>query len=75
MQNAYTPESSNPLDDLMQSLTSIGSSATMVVKDAEGQDMIKMLQDRVYGLLSEEKLTVEQIELLSVMLKALTARP
>ena len=67
----------NPIDDLMQSLAgmSASDSATMVVKDAEGQDLVKMLQDRVYGLLSEEKLTVEQIELLSVMLKALTARP
>ena len=67
----------NPIDDLMQSLAGMGASdsATMVVKDAEGQDLVKMLQDRVYGLLSEEKLTVEQIELLSVMLKALTARP
>lgn len=67
----------NPLDELMQSLAGMNTSdsAVMVVKDSEGQDLIKMLQDRVYGLLSEEQLTVEQIELLSVMLKALTARP
>ena len=57
----------NFLGDFMGSFQDmIGSNgATVLSKDSTGVDIKKLIDDTIYGLLSEESLSTEQVQLLS----------
>ena len=52
----------------------VGGGATTVIKESKDQDMVKLLRDHAYGLLTEPTLNDSQIKLLEVVLGSLTAR-
>ncbi len=70
------PGQGNPIDDLMKSLADMNTAegAELKPKFSKGEDLTNLLRDHAYGLLKEEYLTPAQVEFLSIILKALTAR-
>lgn len=67
-----TPDPSTLLDNMMSSLGTINepSKATLCPKDSTKVYVRKLVLDHIYGLLSQEELTEQQINLLDVLLKA-----
>lgn len=50
----------------------IEPTADIVVKDCYNADLEKLVGDRIYGLLTQDSITIPQLKLLSILMGALT---
>lgn len=66
-----SPEPDNPLDGLLGTFGDLigGDNAVVVSKDSENVKLHKVIDDCVYGLLSQESLTPQQVALLAALLQ------
>tara|TARA_R110000782_G_scaffold52848_2_gene112846 strand:- start:143 stop:364 length:222 start_codon:yes stop_codon:yes gene_type:complete len=59
------------MDNMLESLTSASKSspAELKAEASEEVNMVQLIADNIYGLLSEKTLTIEQIALLQALLQ------
>jgi hypothetical protein len=65
-----SPEESKVLDDLFGSLSGLmpRDVVTLVPKDSNIGGLNKLIEDHIYGLLSQSELTTQQVALLAALL-------